>query len=103
MKSPSFYAGDWYSWEHIGFASLNPRFKPGIVHQVLCSRLKAGQRTVNAYGAGSSPAGTAKLLVSALVTSCDCGYTTHRDTAAAEVILARMEPSNANIPVVVGV
>ena len=25
------------------------------------------------------------------------------DTAAAEVILARMEPSNANIPVVVGV
>ena len=34
---------------------------------------------------------------------------THRDTAAAEVILARMEPSNAtplgeaNIPVVVGV
>ena len=27
----------------------------------------------------------------------ECGYTTHRDTAAAEVILARMEPSNANI------
>ena len=33
----------------------------------------------------------------------ECGYTTHRDTAAAEVILARMEPSNVNIPVVVGV
>jgi putative transposase len=27
----------------------------------------------------------------------ECGYTTHRDTAAAQVILARMEPSNANI------
>jgi putative transposase len=33
----------------------------------------------------------------------ECGYTTHRDTAAAEVILGRSFPSNANIPVVVGV
>ena len=39
----------------------------------------------------------------------ECGYTTHRDTAAAEVILGRAFPSNAtplgeaNIPVVVGV
>ena len=33
----------------------------------------------------------------------ECGYTTHRDTAAAEVILGRLFPSNANIPVVVGV
>ena len=33
----------------------------------------------------------------------ECGLVLHRDTAAAQVILARMEPSNANIPVVVGV
>ena len=39
----------------------------------------------------------------------ECGYTTHRDTAAAEVILGRSFPSNAtplgeaNIPVVMGV
>ena len=26
--------GCWYSWEHSGFASLNPRFDPGTVHQI---------------------------------------------------------------------
>lgn len=32
-----------------------------------------------------------------------CGYTTHRDTAAAQVILARSEPSFANMAVVIAI
>jgi putative transposase len=38
-----------------------------------------------------------RKLLSERVHDCEkCGYTTHRDTAAAQVILARMEPLGAN-------
>lgn len=31
---------------------------------------------------------------------CDCGYTVHRDTAAAQVILGRADPSGVNVVVI---
>jgi putative transposase len=37
-----------------------------------------------------------RKLLSERQHQCRCGYTTHRDTAAAEVILARMEPLGVN-------
>lgn len=63
---------------------------------------RAGRRVVGvnaAYTSQECPVCGArrKKSLSERRHECKCGYTTHRDTAAAQVILARMEPLGDNV------